>query len=380
MISLDNNRNSTKCNNNNNSQSNLQNFIEIFWKQLAEKLPTEGCILVAQQGNSPSLIEASCASHALDRNKINDNFPNKLKLNFSQSESEIYDDREFLGYRYFISKTNINSRYLIIFSKETWSLEQKKLMKNYNQLLQQYLDLEDKYQQQKNEVKTLENLFYQMGHQLRNPLAEISIIAEIISLSSPATLCKSYARDIQNKILKLNLDIRKFLQIRKSQNTEKVNLIQDSSQKLNSKQNSQDIREILQESLKELKHLIHQKNIQVKYPHKTVFLSIDRFKLKQIFDNILSNAIYFSPPGETIDCSWQSFQTEMLISICDRGQSLSSEEMQNIFLPFYSRREDGQGLGLTIVKEIIIELKGNIWAEKIPQYGTKISFVLPKSS
>ena len=109
-------------------------------------------------------------------------------------------------------------------------------------------------------------------------------------------------------------------------------------------------------------------------------LAIDSFQIKQIFDNLLSNAIYFSPQGETIDCYWQSFQEEVLISICDRGCGLSPEDRKNMFLPFYSRRENGQGLGLTIVKNIILDLKGKIWAENIYQGGTKISLILPKNN
>ena len=133
------------------------------------------------------------------------------------------------------------------------------------------------------------------------------------------------------------------------------------------------------ESINNLKHLIDDKNLKIKYPQQTTYLTIDKLKIQQIFDNLLSNAIYFSPPGETIYCYWQSFQKEILISICDRGRGLSLEDQENMFLPFYSRRENGQGLGLTIVKKIILDLKGNIWSENIYQGGTKIVFVIPQN-
>ena len=51
-----------------------------------------------------------------------------------------------------------------------------------------------------------------------------------------------------------------------------------------------------------------------------------------------------------------------------------------MFSPFYSRRQEGEGLGLAIIKKMILDIKGNIWAENIPQGGAKISLVLPKNN
>ena len=354
---------------NNNQDSDLQNYIELFWKQLRQQVPIWGCILVAQQDKSQNIIEAICLSRNFEDYKINYTLLNNLELNFYKSESVIHFESEVLGYIYTLTTTKKHSRYLIFFcnNDNILSLTQKQIIKNYNQLLQQYLNLEDKYQKKQNEFKTLESLFYQMGHHLKNRIAEISIIAETICLSSTTSFCQFQAEDIKKKIINVNLDIRDFLRSYKQVNNHE-----------NSQNISQDIRKIFQESVDNFKNLINDKNIKVKYPQQTAFLAIDSFKLKQIFDNLLSNAIYFSPQGETIDCYWQSFQEEIIISICDQGCGLSSEDIQNMFLPFYSHRKNGQGLGLAIIKKIILDLKGNIWAENIPQGGTKISFVLPK--
>ncbi|MDJ0632284.1 MAG: HAMP domain-containing sensor histidine kinase [Xenococcaceae cyanobacterium MO_188.B29] len=345
----------------------LQNFIELIWKQIRQQLAICGCVLVYQQDRSPNIIEAICWSNSFWQHKINSSLVKNIKFDFYESESEIYFDSSLSGYISLITKNNIYSRYLIFFCDRncTLSVEQKQIIKIYNQLLQQYLFLDNQYKQKENDFKLLEDLFYQMGHQLRTPLAEISIIAETILLSSTTSFCKSQAEAIKNKITNLNLDIGNFIQLHKQAKDRK---------------NTQDIKKILQGSIEGLENLINNKKIQVKYPQQTILLRVNKLKIKQIFDNLLSNAIYFSPEGETIDCHWQSFQEEILISICDRGCGLSSEDIQNMFLPFYSRRENGQGLGLTIVKKIILDLKGNIWAENISQGGTKISLVLPKNN
>ena len=349
----------------NSKDSTLQNFIELFWKEIRQQLPTGGCVLVSQQDKSQNTIEAICLSNTFSQHKINSNLLNNLEVNFNESESEIYYNSVFLGYLYFIKKTNIYSKYLMLFCDKILSLEQKQIIKNHNQLLEKYLDLEDKYHKKENEFKTLENLFYQMGHHLRNPLAEISIMAETICLSSQTSFCQSQAEAIKNKIINLNLELKDFWRLHLQANNQKI---------------PQDIRKIFLKSVDDLKNIIDEKHLKIKYPQQTAFLAIESFKIKQIFDNILSNAIYFSPEGETIDCYWRSFQEEILISICDRGCGLSSEDIKNMFLPFYSRRENGQGLGLAIVRTIILDLKGNIWAENLSQGGTKISFVLPKNN
>lgn len=355
----------------NGQEDTLQNFIEIFWEQIKQQIPTWGCLLVSQQDKLPNKIEAICLSDSFGQHKLNSTLLNNLELSFSKTESEIYFDSTFRGYIYPLKKNNSSSRYLMLFCNDLLSLEQKQIIKIHNQLLQQYLDLENKYQQKENDFKLLEVLFYQMGHQLRTPLAEIGIIAETICLSSTKNFCKSQAEDIKRKITNLNLDIRYVLQSRPHR------CAIQSDKHNNNKRINQNIRKIFQTSIDDFKNLIKDKEIQVKYPEEAVFLAIDHFKIKRIFDNLLSNAIYFSPQGETIDCHWQSFQEEILISICDRGCGLSSEDIQKMFLPFYSRRTNGQGLGLTIVKKIILDLKGNIWAENLPQGKTKISFVLP---
>ena len=335
----------------------LQSFIELLWNLVKQQVPTWGCALLSQQDKAVSTIEALYLSNS--SHTINYTVLNNFNLDSYELGSEVYIDSIFLGHIYPISE----SRYLIVFCDSILSLEQQEIIKAHNKLLENHLNLDNKLQKNRNKVKALEKIFYQMGHYLRNPLAEISIIAETICLNPTKTFCQAQAEEIKKKIINLNFDLKKFLDCQK--------------QVINQPTKAQDIRKIFQISVNELANTIKQKNLTIKYPQKTALLAIDSFQIKQIFDNLLSNAIYFSPQGETIDCYWQSFQEEVLISICDRGCGLSPEDRKNMFLPFYSRRENGQGLGLTIVRNIILELQGKIWAENIYQGGTKISLILP---
>ena len=230
-------------------------------------------------------------------------------------------------------------------------------------LLRQYLYLERVYQQQQNELETLEHIIHTIGHELRNPLTHISVLAENIRLSLPDDSSAESIFMMQEVIQKINAHLTHLL------NRDKIN---------KSTLKQQDIKTICQQSIGNLQYLADAKKVTIQYPEQEALIAIDRFQLEQVFDNLLSNAIHFSPEGETIDFHWQLFQSEILVSICDRGTGISATDLQHIFTPFYSSREGGTGLGLALVKKIICDRRGNIWAENLLRGGTKISFTLPR--
>ena len=106
-------------------------------------------------------------------------------------------------------------------------------------------------------------------------------------------------------------------------------------------------------------------------------LKVDRLQMQQVFDNLLSNAVHFSPLAGTITCSWQIFQNEVSIQVSDEGSGLSPEDLQKIFNPFYSRREGGTGLGLTIARKIVLSHQGSLWAQNVKSGGARFSLILP---
>ncbi|MGT2563374.1 cell wall metabolism sensor histidine kinase VicK [Streptococcus oralis] len=119
------------------------------------------------------------------------------------------------------------------------------------------------------------------------------------------------------------------------------------------------------------------------YPINSVWIEIDTDKMTQVIDNILNNAIKYSPDGGKIIVSMKTTDDQMILSIKDQGLGIPKQDLPKIFDRFYrvdrarSRAQGGTGLGLAIAKEIIKQHNGFIWAKSEYGKGSTFTIVLP---
>ena len=119
------------------------------------------------------------------------------------------------------------------------------------------------------------------------------------------------------------------------------------------------------------------------YPITSVWIEIDTDKMTQVIDNILNNAIKYSPDGGKITVTMKTTDDQMILSISDQGLGIPKQDLPRIFDRFYrvdrarSRAQGGTGLGLAIAKEIIKQHNGFIWAKSIYGKGSTFTIVLP---
>lgn len=113
------------------------------------------------------------------------------------------------------------------------------------------------------------------------------------------------------------------------------------------------------------------------------YVQIDKDKMTQVIDNIISNALKYSPEGGTVTFRCWRQANRLRVSISDEGVGIPKANLPRIFDRFYrvdrarSRQLGGTGLGLAIAKDIIHAHGGDIWAESEWGKGTTISFTLP---
>ncbi|TWT16624.1 cell wall metabolism sensor histidine kinase VicK [Streptococcus sp. sy010] len=119
------------------------------------------------------------------------------------------------------------------------------------------------------------------------------------------------------------------------------------------------------------------------YPLNPAWLEIDTDKMTQVLDNLLNNAIKYSPDGGQIIVTMATSENRLMLSITDQGLGIPKKDLPLIFDRFYrvdkarSRAQGGTGLGLSIAKEIIKQHKGFIWAKSQEGKGSTFNIILP---
>jgi signal transduction histidine kinase len=114
-------------------------------------------------------------------------------------------------------------------------------------------------------------------------------------------------------------------------------------------------------------------------------VNIDRNKMTQVIENLVSNAVKYSRDGGEIEVksSWQ--ENLLQVDIQDEGQGMSEEEVKRVFDKFYRANSSdtaisGLGLGMSIARQIIEEHQGTIRVESVEGQGTTVIFNLPSAA
>ncbi|WP_114165077.1 cell wall metabolism sensor histidine kinase WalK [Exiguobacterium sp. TNDT2] len=116
---------------------------------------------------------------------------------------------------------------------------------------------------------------------------------------------------------------------------------------------------------------------------RRVYVHADQDKMTQVIDNIITNAVKFSPEGGTITFRTMLRAKRLVIGIKDEGVGIPKSNLKKIFERFYrvdkarARNIGGTGLGLSIAKEVVSAHGGDIWAESEFGRGTTIYFTIP---
>ena len=102
--------------------------------------------------------------------------------------------------------------------------------------------------------------------------------------------------------------------------------------------------------------------------------------MRHVWDNLISNAIKFNPNGGTVKIHLAKKLKRLIFTVEDQGPGLSEEAQKHIFDKFYqadaSHKQEGNGLGLALVKRILTIEKGQIAAENIPEGGCRFTVTL----
>ncbi len=236
------------------------------------------------------------------------------------------------------------------------------LRKTRDQLMMAQKELEIK-----NRLAVAGEVSAQLAHEVRNPLAAISGSVQVLK---DELGLKEEQRELMDIIVsesrRVSHSIDQFL-----------NLVSPGQRTFS----SINLTEILKETLTLLQSSGEMDgNVQVKgnYSSKSIQYFGNNNQFKQLFWNILRNALKAMPKGGALTVDFEKIKKDRIeLRFADTGIGMSEDKRERIFEPFYSGFENGQGLGMAVVRKIVDDYKGKIRVASEPDKGTEIIITLP---
>lgn len=142
------------------------------------------------------------------------------------------------------------------------------------------------------------------------------------------------------------------------------------------------VRDVLADVVLFTRRFAGQSRVQIEehYPEGLPKVMVDADQLKQVFVNLISNAVQaMENSGGTIIVAAEAENGFVSVSVTDDGPGIAAEDLSKVFDPFYSTRDEGTGLGLTMVRRIMDEHGGHIEVASEPETGTRFTVSLPIS-
>lgn len=211
-------------------------------------------------------------------------------------------------------------------------------------------------------------------------------------LRTPLTTLKSYLEALEYGAIDDKETAGKFIKVMQNETERMIRLVTDLLQlsKMDSKDFSiqwqfVDFQKYLHETIDRFEMLAEEKKITfVRHiPPYPVLVEMDKDKITQVIDNIVSNALKYAPQNSEITIRLKEEEEGIRVFISDQGHGIPREQQSKIFDRFYridkarARKMGGTGLGLAIAKELVQAHGGEIGVDSIYGYGTTIFFTLP---
>lgn len=249
-----------------------------------------------------------------------------------------------------------------------------------NQPILELSELAETLEYTKDELSKTENL-------RRELLANVSH-----DLKTPLTMIKAYAEMVRDVTYKDDTKRTKDLNII-IEETDRLNVlvndilelskIQSGTQKLTIEQF--DLEKFVKNIIKRYDIMSENKKYKFKVSiNKNIIVSADRKRIEQVMYNLINNAINYTGDDKKIIISALELENTVRIEVKDTGKGIDKEELENIWDKYYkidkthSREQVGSGVGLSIVKNILINHNCNYGVESIKGNGTIFYFELPK--
>jgi signal transduction histidine kinase len=213
----------------------------------------------------------------------------------------------------------------------------------------------------------------QVAHEIRNPLGSISLNLDLIgeevdalakSNSQTPDECRLLLREMRSQVLRISQVLQEYLQFARMPRSERAAL---------------SLRDLLEEKLSFVQPLLDQKQVGLRkiFDPDLPLVHADPEQLWEALLNLIRNAVDAMPDGGNLTIATKRNGKKALVSVSDSGHGMTEEEARNLFIPFFTTKTDGTGLGLAHTQQIVNEHGGRIdWTTKRGE-GTTFTIQLP---
>lgn len=212
------------------------------------------------------------------------------------------------------------------------------------------------------------------SHELRTPLTSVLGYSELMLSNDNFSeqQRREYLSEIYDRALALDRIIDELLDISRIESGRMVHL---DCTPIN-------LCELVNQVLQQFRKEAHHHHFISLFPDEAPKVVADKGKLEQIFENLIGNAIKFSPQGSEITVSGDVVDGHYQVTVADKGIGLSPEQQHVVFEKFYrvdnsDTATPGLGIGLHLVKNIVEAHRGRVWIESTPGEGSQVTFILP---
>jgi two-component system, NtrC family, sensor histidine kinase HydH len=211
-------------------------------------------------------------------------------------------------------------------------------------------------------------------------LANVGQVATTIvhDLKNPLITILGFARRIREG--KGNIDTAAQAITDSAQNMQKiVHDVLDFSKPVQLELRDEDIRTVIHRAYDFCKEKAEEGGtlLLTDIPEHALYVLIDRFQVERGLVNLINNAIEASDKGQSVIIMAAAEKKHLEIRIKDHGSGMEKETIENSFVPFYTKKSGGTGLGMPIAKKIIEAHKGMIRVDSHPGKGTEVIIELP---
>jgi two-component system sensor histidine kinase PilS (NtrC family) len=206
-----------------------------------------------------------------------------------------------------------------------------------------------------------------MGHEIRNPLSSIVMAAKVLARGdSSAEERQQITGILVNEGQRLQRILEDFLLFSRP----RAPKLQDGD--LNAL-----AREVLA-AVRADERLVEGVALEQRLDRSLPAVSFDADQLRQVLWNILRNALQAAGGRGKVEVRTESRPESVAIHVADTGPGIPSDELKNLFVPFYTTKTGGTGLGLPISRNIVLAHGGDITVESAPGGGARFSVILPR--